>query len=66
MKQSADMLEAINGLKGDLLAHSKRIGEAEERITQMEEDIDALQRKVKYLERQVESKTRKTVVDGRI
>lgn len=29
-KQSAKMLEAINGIKGDLLSHSRRIGEAEE------------------------------------
>ena len=49
-KQSADMLEAVNGTKGELLSHSRRIGEAEERISQAEEDVGALQQKVKQLE----------------
>lgn len=49
-QQSADMLEAINSIRGDLLSHSRRIGETEERISQTEEDVTALQQKVKQLE----------------
>lgn len=49
-QQSADMLEAINCIKGDLLSHSRRTGETEERISQREEDVTALQQKVKQLE----------------
>lgn len=49
-KQSADMLDAINSIKGDLLSHSRRIGETEERISQTEEDVTALQQKVKQQE----------------
>lgn len=46
-KQSADMLEVVNSIKGDLVSHSKRIGETEERISQTEEDVTALQQKAK-------------------
>lgn len=49
-QQSADMLEAINSIKGDLLSHSRRTGETEERISQTEEDVTALQQKVQQLE----------------
>lgn len=49
-QQSADMLEAINGIKGDLLSQSRRIGETEERISHAEEDVTTLQQKVKQLE----------------
>lgn len=42
-------------LKGDLLSHSKRIREAEEKILQTEEDVVALQEKVKQLERTVQT-----------
>lgn len=45
------MLDAVNGIKRDLLSQSRRIGEAEERISQAEEDIIALQQKVIQLER---------------
>lgn len=48
-KHSADTLDAINGIKTDLLSQSQRIGEAEERIAQTE-DVSALQHKVKKLE----------------
>ena len=41
-KQSADTLEAINSIKGEL-SHSRRISQAEE-------DVGALQQKVKQLE----------------
>ncbi len=49
-KQSVDLLEAVNGIKGDLLSQSRRIGEAEERISQAEEDVITLQQRVKQLE----------------
>lgn len=49
-QQSADMLEAINSIKGDLLSHSRKICEKEEGISQREEDVTALQEKVKQLE----------------
>lgn len=49
------MLEAVNGIKGDLIPHSQRIGDTEERISQTEDDVAALQGKVKQLERTVES-----------
>lgn len=44
------MLDVIKSIKGDLVSHSKRIGETEERISQTEEDVTALQQKVKQLE----------------
>lgn len=49
-KQSADMLEAINSIRGDLLSHSRRLGEMEERLSQTEEDVTALRLKGKQLE----------------
>lgn len=52
-KQSADMMEAINGIKGELLSHSRRIGEAEERISLAEGGATALQQKVAQLEEKV-------------
>lgn len=58
-KQSSDMLEAINGLKAELLSHSKRIGETEERISQTEEDVNTLRLKAKKLEQTVETLSNK-------
>lgn len=58
-KQSSDILEAINGFKTELLSHSKRIGEAEERISQMEEDVNTLRQKAKKLEQTVETLSNK-------
>lgn len=39
------MLKAINNIGGDLLSHSRRIGETEDRVLQMEVDVTALQQK---------------------
>ncbi|KAI2645847.1 LINE-1 type transposase domain-containing protein 1 [Labeo rohita] len=58
-KQSSDMLEAINGFKTELMSHSKRIGEAEDRISQTEEDVTTLRQKAKKLEQTVETLTNK-------
>lgn len=55
VKKITDMLEAVNGIKGDLVAQSKRIRETEERISQTEEDVVGLQGKLKQLERTVET-----------
>lgn len=52
-KQSNEMLDAINGIKTDVLSHSRRIGETEERISQAE-DVTSLQQKVEQLEGTVE------------
>lgn len=49
-KQTTDMLDAIKSIKSDLVDHSKRMGEAEERIAQTEDDVTSLQHKVKELE----------------
>ena len=49
-QRPADMLEAINSIKGDLLSQSRRIGETEERISPVEEDVTTLRQKVKQLE----------------
>ncbi|KAE8278203.1 hypothetical protein D5F01_LYC23720 [Larimichthys crocea] len=53
-KQSNKMLDAINGIKAEVLSHSRRIGETEERISQAEEDLTTLQQKVGQLEETVE------------
>ncbi|KAE8295999.1 hypothetical protein D5F01_LYC04748 [Larimichthys crocea] len=53
-KQSNEMLDAINGIKAEVLSHSRRIGETEERISQAEEDLTTLQQKVGQLEGTVE------------
>lgn len=58
-KQSSDMLEAINVFKTELMSHSKRIGEAEDRISQTEEDVTTLRQKAKKLEQMVETLTNK-------
>ncbi len=58
-KQSSDMLEAISGFKTELMSHSKRIGEAEDRISQTEEDVTRLWQKAKKLEQTVETLTNK-------
>lgn len=62
--QSANMMEAVNDIKNNILSHSKRMGEAEERIMQTEEDMTALQQKVGQLKGMVDmlrtkSKTKK-------
>ena len=49
-KQTNEMLDAINGIKTDVLLHSQRIGETEERISRAEEDMTILQQKVEHLE----------------
>lgn len=49
-RQSPDTLEAINGFKTELMSHSKRIGEAEDRISQTEEDVNTLWQKAKNLD----------------
>lgn len=61
-KQSVEMLDAIKSIQSDLVTHSKRIGESEERISQTEEDVTALQRKVKKLE-EITSSLRNKVQD---
>ncbi|KAM9447076.1 pikachurin [Clarias gariepinus] len=53
------MLQAINGFKTELMSHSKRIGEAEDRISQAEEDGTTLQQKAKNLEQTVDALTNK-------
>uniref|UniRef100_A0AAV2JUR6 Uncharacterized protein n=1 Tax=Knipowitschia caucasica TaxID=637954 RepID=A0AAV2JUR6_KNICA len=42
-KHSADTLEAIRSVKGDVQAHSQRLDEAEERISRAEDDVASLQ-----------------------
>ena len=50
VQQSADMMGAVNSIKGELLSQSRRIGETEKRISHAEEDVTILQQKVKQLE----------------
>lgn len=55
-KQTNKMLDAINGIKTDVLSHPRRSGKPEERISQAEEDMTTLQqKKVKQLEGTVET-----------
>lgn len=53
-KQSADVMEAINGIKVDIESHARRIEEAEGRISQTEDDVTTLQQKAKRLEETIE------------
>ncbi|KAG7522442.1 hypothetical protein JOB18_022344 [Solea senegalensis] len=43
------MMEAIKDIKGELLSHSRRIGEVEESVSLVEDDAAALQQKVGLL-----------------
>lgn len=52
-KQSADVMEAINGIKVDTESHARRIEEAEGRISQVEDDV-TLQQKAERLEETIE------------
>lgn len=53
-KQFTDTMDAINGIKSELLSQAQRMGAAEERISQAEEDVSALQHKVNKLEETTE------------
>lgn len=53
-KQSADMMKAIQDIKGDMQSLTERTGETEVRISQVEDDVTSLQSKVKSLEKTVE------------
>lgn len=52
-KHSADTLEVIRSVKGDVQAHLRRLNEAEERLSRAEDDVTSLQGKVKQLEQTV-------------